>query len=116
MSELCPSREIHVDVDKYRLIAKEVSGLSDLFKVIADETRTKIVFLLSETELCTCDLAEILRLSLPTISHHLKQLKSYRLVKSRREGKSVFYSLEDFHVVELIKLAREHFQELSEGD
>ncbi|HCO69024.1 ArsR/SmtB family transcription factor [Mesotoga sp.] len=116
MSDLCPSREVHVDVNKFREIAEEVSGLSELFKVISDETRTKIIFLLSEAELCTCDLAEILGLTLPTISHHLKQLKSYRLVRNRREGKSVLYSLGDHHVIDLIHIAREHFQELSEGD
>lgn len=71
MSDLCPSREVHVDVNKYREIAEEVSGLSELFKVLSDETRTKIIFLLSEAELCTCDLAEILELTLPTISHQI---------------------------------------------
>lgn len=114
MSTLCPSREIHVDKERYRKFAEEVSGLSELFRVVSDETRTKIVFLLSNADLCTCDLAEILGLTLPTISHHLKLLRSFRLVTSRREGKSVLYSLGDHHVIDLIKIAKEHFDELVE--
>ncbi|MEE8440640.1 MAG: metalloregulator ArsR/SmtB family transcription factor, partial [Spirochaetia bacterium] len=68
----------------------EVSGLSELFRALSDETRTKILYLLSEQELCVCDLAHLLETSLPAVSHHLRLLKIMRLVKSRKEGKQVF--------------------------
>jgi len=86
-----------------------VAGLSELFKALADETRTKILYLLTQRELCVCDLAFILEMSLPAVSHHLRLLKTLRLVSTRREGKQVFYSLEDEHVLALIEQAREHY-------
>ena len=89
----------------------EVAGLSELFKALGDETRTRILYLLSLQELCVCDIAEIMEMSLPAVSHHLRLLKALRIVKYRREGKQVYYSLDDEHVVELIRLAQEHFQE-----
>jgi len=107
-NEFCP----HSDETAYlkdKLL--EVSGLSELFKVLGDETRTKILYLLSERELCTCDLAELLETSLSAISHHLRLLKAHRLVRYRREGKMVYYSLDDEHIVNLIKQAQEHFEE-----
>ena len=88
-----------------------VAGLSELFKAMADETRTRILHLLSLKELCVCDLAAVLDMSLPAVSHHLRLLKMMRLVSYRREGKQVYYSLDDQHVVELISVAREHFRE-----
>lgn len=94
---------------KERLI--DVAGLSEVFKVLADETRTKIVYLLSLQELCVCDLAEILDMSMPAVSHHLRLLRAMRLVKYRRQGKMVYYSLDDDHVVQLMELARIHFEE-----
>lgn len=94
---------------KERLL--EVAGLSELFKALGDETRTRILYLLSLQELCVCDIAEILEMSLPAVSHHLRLLKALRIVKYRREGKQVYYSLDDEHVVGLIRLAQEHFQE-----
>ncbi|MFS8572602.1 MAG: metalloregulator ArsR/SmtB family transcription factor [Clostridia bacterium] len=89
----------------------EVAGLSELFKALGDETRTRILYLLSLRELCVCDIAEIMEMSLPAVSHHLRLLKALRIVKYRREGKQVFYSLDDEHVVGLIRLAQEHFAE-----
>lgn len=94
---------------KERLV--EVAGLSELFGALADEVRTKILYLLSLDELCVCDLSEALGLSLPAISHHLRLLKMMRLVKYRREGKMVYYSLADDHIVELIKVAQAHYEE-----
>lgn len=89
----------------------EVAGLSELFQALADETRTKILYLLAAEELCVCDLAAILQMSLPAVSHHLRLLKTMRLVKYRREGKNVYYSLADEHVLRLIQLAQEHYEE-----
>jgi ArsR family transcriptional regulator, lead/cadmium/zinc/bismuth-responsive transcriptional repressor len=89
----------------------EVTGLSEIFKVLGDETRTKILYLLSLKKLCVCDLAVILGMSLPAISHHLRLLKTLRLVKYNREGKMVFYCLDDEHIVNLIHQAQQHFAE-----
>jgi ArsR family transcriptional regulator len=111
-SDLCGCYEPHpekVTALKERLV--EVAGLSELFSALGDEVRTKILYLLSADEMCVCDLAEALDLSLPAISHHLRLLKLLRLVKYRREGKMVYYSLADHHVLELIKVAQEHYAE-----
>lgn len=89
----------------------EVAGLSELFQALADETRTKILYLLADRELCVCDLASVLELSLPAVSHHLRLLKTMRLVKYRRDGKNVYYSLSDDHVLRLIRVAQEHYEE-----
>lgn len=91
--------------------AVEVSGLAELFKVLGDETRTKILYLLAHKELCVCDLARILEMSLPAVSHHLRLLKAWRLVKYRRQGKVVRYSLDDERIVALIRAAQEHLAE-----
>uniref|UniRef100_A0A7C2EJL6 Transcriptional regulator n=1 Tax=Ammonifex degensii TaxID=42838 RepID=A0A7C2EJL6_9THEO len=103
----CPSQEIAPLKEK----VLEVAGLSEIFRVLSDETRTKIVYLLSHQELCVCDLAGALDMNLPAISHHLRLLKALRLVKYRRSGKMVFYSLDDEHIVNLIREAQEHFAE-----
>ena len=89
----------------------DVAGLSELFKAMADETRVKILHLLSQRALCVCDLAFILETNLPAVSHHLRFLKMLDLVRSRRDGKMVFYSLADNHVMELLATARQHFVE-----
>jgi len=86
-----------------------VAGLSELFRALADETRTKILYLLSQDELCVCDLAFLLDMTLPAVSHHLRLLRTMRLVSSRRDGKQVFYTLDDDHVLALIEVAREHY-------
>ena len=87
----------------------DVAGLSELFRALADETRTRILYLLSERELCVCDLAHLLELSLPAVSHHLRLLRMMRLVRPRRDGKQVFYTLDDDHVLSLIRVAQEHY-------
>lgn len=102
-----------LDAARLRRRLEEVSGLCELFKVLADETRTRILYLLGEREMCVCDLAGLLGMSLPAVSHHLRLLKAARLARSRKEGKHVFYRLHDGHVVALIRQAREHF---SHGD
>lgn len=112
-SDICtsfaPSGDPAVAELRERLL--EVAGLSELFKVLGDETRSRIVYLLSLRELCVCDIAEIMEMSLPAVSHHLRLLKLMRLVRYRREGKNVYYSLDDDHVLGLMRLAQEHFQE-----
>jgi len=88
-----------------------VAGLSELFKALSDETRTKNLYLLSAGERCVCDLSDLLGLSLPAISHHLRLLKMLRLVSYRREGKMAYYRLADDHILQLIKVAQEHYAE-----
>lgn len=90
---------------------EEISDLSDLFKVFGDSTRLKIMFVLFESEVCVCDLAELLNMTQSAISHQLKVLKQSKLVTSRREGKSIFYSLADSHVRSIIAQGREHIEE-----
>lgn len=85
--------------------------LAELFKVFGDSTRIRILYVLFEAEVCVCDLAEALNMTQSAISHQLKILKQSRLVKGRREGKSVFYSLSDDHVRTIIAQGREHIEE-----
>ena len=85
--------------------------LAELFKVFGDSTRIRILYVLFEAEVCVCDLAQALNMTQSAISHQLRILKQSRLVKSRREGKSVFYSLADAHVRTIIAQGREHIEE-----
>lgn len=87
-----------------------LKDVADIFKVLADETRTSILYLLAHEELCVCDIATILRSTVSNVSHHLRLLRAQRLVKYRREGKMVFYSLDDEHVLALIDQAFIHVQ------
>ena len=85
--------------------------LAELFKVFGDSTRSKILYALFEAEMCVCDIALLLGLSQSAISHQLRVLKSAKLVKYRREGKTVFYSLADDHVRRIIDQGMEHVLE-----
>lgn len=85
--------------------------IAELFKVFGDSTRIRILYVLLQTELCVCDLAEALGMNQSAISHQLKILKQAKLVSGRREGKSVFYSLADDHVRTIIAQGREHVEE-----
>ncbi len=86
----------------------ELYDLAELFKIFGDSTRIRILFVLFEAEVCVCDLAAALNMTQSAISHQLRILKQSRLVKSRREGKSVFYSLADEHVRTIISQGQEH--------
>lgn len=90
---------------------EELYDLAELFKVFGDSTRIRILFVLSKAEVCVCDLAQALNMTQSAISHQLKILKQSKLVSSRREGKSVFYSLADGHVSTIIAQGREHIEE-----
>ena len=85
--------------------------LADLFKLFGDTTRMRILFSLFESEMCVCAIAELLGMTQSAISHQLKILKQNKLVKARREGKSVFYSLADDHVRMIIAKGQEHIEE-----
>ncbi len=85
--------------------------LADLFKLFGDSTRLSILWALSESEMCVCDLCALLKMKQPAVSHQLKNLKQSRIVKARRDGKIVYYSLEDAHIRRLLNLGMEHTQE-----
>jgi Predicted transcriptional regulators len=85
--------------------------LAELFKIFGDSTRIKILYALFESEMCVCDIAHLLNLTQSAISHQLRSLKQAKLVKYRREGKTVFYSLSDQHVWTIIAQGLEHITE-----
>ena len=85
--------------------------LSELFRIFGDSTRIKILYSLFDTELCVGDIAAILSLSQSSVSHQLRILKDSKLVKFRREGKSIYYSLDDDHVRSILNLGMEHLEE-----
>lgn len=89
----------------------ELYDLAEIFKVFGDSTRIKILYVLFEQEMCVCDIAQLLNMTQSAISHQLKILKQSRLVKNRREGKAVFYSLADGHVRSIINQGLEHIEE-----
>ena len=115
LAECCEEREVHEDrLEKVRqtMPAEDrLLDLSELFKVFGDLTRIRLLFVLFESELCVCDLAEALGMTPSAVSHQLGVLKRSKLVKSRREGKSVFYSLADDHVRTIISQGMEHINE-----
>lgn len=113
--ECCDFYQVHEDVVK-AVTAKmpdedELYDLAEIFKVFGDSTRIKILYVLFESEMCVCDIAQLLNMNQSAISHQLKILKQSRLVKSRREGKAVFYSLADGHVRTIINQGLEHIEE-----
>ena len=85
--------------------------LAELFRIFADSTRIKILYVLFEAEMCVCDIAELLHMTQSAISHQLRLLKQAKLVKFRREGKTIFYSLADDHVRTIIGMGMEHLCE-----
>lgn len=113
--ECCDFYQVHEDVvkavndkmpDEDRLY-----DLAEIFKVFGDSTRIKILYVLFEAEMCVCDIAQLLNMNQSAISHQLRILKQNRLVKSRRDGKAVFYSLADSHVRTIINQGMEHIEE-----
>lgn len=113
--ECCDATEIHPSlldvVDKNMPEEDTLYDLAELFKVFGDSTRIRILFVLFEAEVCVCDLAEALHMTQSAISHQLRILKQNKLVKNRREGKSVFYSLADDHVRTIIAQGLDHIRE-----
>ena len=113
--EVCDGCEVHEDllkiVNETLPEETELYDLAELFKVFVDSTRIRILFVLFEAEVCVCDLAKALNMTQSAISHQLRILKQNKLVKNRREGKSIFYSLADEHVRAIINQGREHIEE-----
>lgn len=113
--ECCDTTEVHKDllaiVEKKMPPEEILYDLAELYKVFGDSTRIRILFVLFEAEVCVCDIAEALNMTQSAISHQLRILKQNKLVKNRREGKSIFYSLADDHVRRIINQGLEHVQE-----
>ena len=114
-SETCITKCIHqeaVDTAQQRLPDQaDLDALAGLFKLFGDSTRMAILWALAEAELCVCDLCALLRMKQPAVSHQLKNLKQARVVKSRRDGKVIFYSLDDDHISLLLNMGMAHMQE-----
>ena len=88
-----------------------IYGLAELFKIFGDPTRIRILYAMVGTERCVNDIAGVLEMSQSSVSHQLRILKTSKLVKSRREGKSIFYSLDDEHVRSILNMGMEHIME-----
>lgn len=113
--EHCETHEVHQAIlKKVRAGMPDEDALYDLaelFKIFGDSTRIRILFVLFESEMCVCDLAEALNMTQSAISHQLRILKQNKLIKNRRDGKQVFYSLADGHVQTIIGQGLEHILE-----
>lgn len=111
----CEFMYVHEDivqkVQKSMPDEDELYDLAELYKVFADSTRIKILYVLFESEMCVCDIAQLLEMSQSAISHQLRVLKQSKLVKFRRDGKTIFYSLADEHVRTIMDQGIEHIEE-----
>lgn len=112
---LCDCDVIHKDVvdhvERNLPPATALLQLSNFFKVFGDGTRIRILYALDIHEMCVCDLAVLLNMTKSAISHQLRSLRMANLVKHRREGKNIFYSLKDHHVKLIIEMGLEHINE-----
>ena len=90
---------------------EQLYDLAELFKIFGDSTRVKILYALLESELCVCDIAKLMEVTQSAVSHQLRVLKNSKLVKFRREGKTVYYSLADDHVLHILDQGMEHILE-----
>ncbi len=113
--EICAEKQVHQDaVDKARSAQPDeenLADLADLFKNFSDTTRIRILYTLISGEMCVCDISEALNVTQSAVSHQLRILKQSRLVKARRDGKSVFYSLADEHVTTILFMGMDHILE-----
>lgn len=109
--ENCPHYKKIQEVKQTEPNKDEIIKLSDMFKLFADNTRLQIICAILNNELCVCDLCELLGLTQSNVSHQLQLLRTAKLVKYRKEGKQVYYSLKDLHIEKIIKMALEHIIE-----
>lgn len=113
--EICSVHHIHtktVEKIKFSIPSQDdISVLSDIFKILSDDTRLKIICALVDNELCVCDICDIIGLGQSAVSHQLRILRAAALVKYRRSGKLVYYSLDDRHVLNCITQIMEHIHE-----
>ena len=114
-SEACQCHDVHEDVVAQVKQAMEdpevLYALSDFFKVMSDSTRMRIMAVLETQELCVCDISALLGMTKSAVSHQLKVLKDAQLVKFRRDGKNVFYTLKDHHVKTILEMGIAHIKE-----
>ena len=114
-NEKCEDLFVHEDTVKKVINdmpeEEKLYDLAELFKIFGDSTRIKILYALFEAELCVCDIAQLLKVSQTAVSHQLRVLKTNKLVKSRKDGKNVFYSLADDHVYSIINQGMDHINE-----
>ena len=111
---ICDGNHPHDVVERVRHSMPDedtLYDLTELFRIFGDSTRIRILYVLFEAEMCVCDIAELLGMTQSAISHQLRALKNVRLVRARREGKTVFYSLADTHVRTIIDQGLEHILE-----
>lgn len=113
MNEICVvNNNLVQKIKKNMLDEDKIIDLSELFKVFGDSTRMKIICALLQGELCVCDIANVTDMSVSAISHQLRILKQAKLVKYKKIGKIVYYSLDDEHVYEILKKGCEHINEI----
>lgn len=114
-AESCECLEIHEDlvnrVTQHMPAEEDLYDLADFYKVFGDTTRIKILYVLRCSELCVCDLAQALQMTQSAISHQLRVLKQMDLVKNRRDGKTIYYSLADSHIEGILDMGLEHINE-----
>ena len=114
-NDFCLCNVIHEDVIKIVRSKlppeKPTLAVTELFRVLGDETRSRIICSLGFSEMCVCDIAALLKMTSSAISHQLRILKESQIIKSRREGKVVYYSLSDEHIEKLFNIAFEHVME-----
>ena len=114
-SERCEYMHVHEEivnqVNENMPDEEILYDLAELFKIFGDSTRIRILYALFESEMCVCDIAQLLGMTQSAISHQLRVLKQMKLVTNRREGKTVFYSLADGHIRTIINQGMEHIQE-----
>lgn len=110
-NEKCPHYNKINEVKSKEPTYDEIMEVADMFKLFADSSRLKIICSILNNELCVCDLCELLGLTQSNVSHQLQLLRTAKLVKYRKEGKQVYYSLEDKHVEKIIKMALGHIRE-----
>ena len=114
-AECCDTPHTHEDVltqvRQQMPGEEELYDLAELFRIFGDSTRIRILYALFEAEMCVCDIAQLLGMTQSAISHQLRSLKNARLVKARREGKTVFYALADDHVKTIIGQGMDHILE-----
>lgn len=108
---LCVHQDVVDRVNREMPGEEQLFDLAELFKIFGDSTRVKILYVLFESEMCVCDIAQLLGMTQSAISHQLQVLKKSKLVKYRREGKTVFYSLSDGHVRTILDQGMEHITE-----
>ena len=110
---LCVHEDVVAQVQRSLPEEERLLRLAELFKVFGDGTRVRILYVLFEAEVCVCDLAKLLGMTQSAVSHQLRILKQAHLIKARRDGKTIFYSLADDHVAMLLRQGMEHVCEES---